>query len=291
LPSVSSMLVIYAVIVGMWAAVLVPRWHRARRERGARPGNNRSAIRVLARRRQRRAVPNPKAFARLADVGQVGAGADQRQVGAGADAQAPEGQVVAGRPAARRPKRPAVIVRRRRILLALVVLLGAVSSAAVAGLLHGAAVAGPGGLLLAYLLVPPLLWGRGRRPWARADRTGTDRHQSSGRTDSVSGVWAAPIAAPSAREPEPDHDEASASRRTDTAAAVLDTNTDPYGWEPVPVPLPTYVTAPVAPRPARRIDLAAPGAWTEGKLLLDERTPASAEDVPRTVDDEASAAG
>jgi hypothetical protein len=36
------------------------------------------------------------------------------------------------------------------------------------------------------------------------------------------------------------------------------------GWEPVPVPLPTYVTKPKAPRPSRRIDVGAPGAWTDG---------------------------
>jgi hypothetical protein len=35
----------------------------------------------------------------------------------------------------------------------------------------------------------------------------------------------------------------------------------PDSWEPVPVPLPTYVTAPVAPRVNRGLDLAAPAAW------------------------------
>jgi hypothetical protein len=37
-------------------------------------------------------------------------------------------------------------------------------------------------------------------------------------------------------------------------------------WEPVPVPLPTYVSAPRAPRSVRIIDLTAPGAWTSGRL-------------------------
>jgi hypothetical protein len=49
-------------------------------------------------------------------------------------------------------------------------------------------------------------------------------------------------------------------------------------WEPVPVPLPTYVSKPVAQRPAARVpvvDLTKPGAWTDGEvdvrhLLLDE---------------------
>ncbi|MDH6706299.1 hypothetical protein P3T27_003022 [Kitasatospora sp. MAA19] len=39
----------------------------------------------------------------------------------------------------------------------------------------------------------------------------------------------------------------------------------PDSWEPVPVPLPTYVTAPVAPRVSRGLDLSAPGTWTAGR--------------------------
>ncbi|WP_349345184.1 divisome protein SepX/GlpR [Streptomyces rapamycinicus] len=37
------------------------------------------------------------------------------------------------------------------------------------------------------------------------------------------------------------------------------------GWEPVPVPLPTYVTAPVAPRATGSVDLAAPDAWSSAR--------------------------
>lgn len=37
------------------------------------------------------------------------------------------------------------------------------------------------------------------------------------------------------------------------------------GWEPVPVPLPTYVSAPVAPRTARDVDLEAPDAWSSAR--------------------------
>ena len=38
------------------------------------------------------------------------------------------------------------------------------------------------------------------------------------------------------------------------------------GWAPVPVPLPTYVSAPKAPRSVRIVDLTKPGAWTSGRL-------------------------
>ncbi|MBZ6142665.1 gephyrin-like molybdotransferase receptor GlpR [Streptomyces olivaceus] len=36
-------------------------------------------------------------------------------------------------------------------------------------------------------------------------------------------------------------------------------------WDPVPVPLPTYVTAPVAPRATSDVDLAAPDAWSSAR--------------------------
>ncbi|BBC33888.1 hypothetical protein SGFS_051820 [Streptomyces graminofaciens] len=36
-------------------------------------------------------------------------------------------------------------------------------------------------------------------------------------------------------------------------------------WDPVPVPLPTYVTAPVAPRSTSDVDLGAPDAWSSAR--------------------------
>ncbi|MEV4613908.1 gephyrin-like molybdotransferase receptor GlpR [Kitasatospora sp. NPDC049258] len=45
----------------------------------------------------------------------------------------------------------------------------------------------------------------------------------------------------------------------------------PDSWEPVPVPLPTYVTAPVAPRVTRSLDLGAPGTWDSGRTTADAR--------------------
>ncbi|MGW2741051.1 divisome protein SepX/GlpR [Streptomyces sp. NPDC001450] len=36
-------------------------------------------------------------------------------------------------------------------------------------------------------------------------------------------------------------------------------------WDPVPVPLPTYVTAPVAPRAASDVDLGAPDTWSSAR--------------------------
>ncbi|TLS40390.1 hypothetical protein FE633_41675, partial [Streptomyces montanus] len=36
-------------------------------------------------------------------------------------------------------------------------------------------------------------------------------------------------------------------------------------WDPVPVPLPTYVTAPVAPRATSDVDLGGPDAWSSAR--------------------------
>ncbi|RNF86627.1 hypothetical protein EEJ42_42960, partial [Streptomyces botrytidirepellens] len=46
------------------------------------------------------------------------------------------------------------------------------------------------------------------------------------------------------------------------------------GWEPVPVPLPTYVTAPVAPRATGNVDLAAPDAWSSARSSTVDPAPA-----------------
>ncbi|WP_028804865.1 gephyrin-like molybdotransferase receptor GlpR [Streptomyces sp. 142MFCol3.1] len=49
-------------------------------------------------------------------------------------------------------------------------------------------------------------------------------------------------------------------------------------WDPVPVPLPTYVTAPVAPRATSSVDLGAPDAWSSARSSAAE--PAVPESAP-----------
>lgn len=52
-------------------------------------------------------------------------------------------------------------------------------------------------------------------------------------------------------------------------------------WDPVPVPLPTYVTAPVAPRATSDVDLGAPDTWSSARSSAvtpgPQETPATAE--------------
>ncbi|MBA0053382.1 hypothetical protein E0L36_21640 [Streptomyces sp. AJS327] len=52
------------------------------------------------------------------------------------------------------------------------------------------------------------------------------------------------------------------------------------GWDPVPVPLPTYVSAPVAPRANRGVDLDAPDTWSSARSSSAGGAPRQP-DVPR----------
>ncbi|MBM4830295.1 MULTISPECIES: gephyrin-like molybdotransferase receptor GlpR [Actinomycetes] len=59
-------------------------------------------------------------------------------------------------------------------------------------------------------------------------------------------------------------------------------------WDPVPVPLPTYVTAPVAPRASGDVDLGAPDTWSSARssaVPAEERQAAAEEQDPPAADD------
>ncbi|GHE26631.1 hypothetical protein QWL27_10490 [Streptomyces thermocarboxydus] len=59
-------------------------------------------------------------------------------------------------------------------------------------------------------------------------------------------------------------------------------------WDPVPVPLPTYVTAPVAPRASGDVDLGAPDTWSSARssaVPAEEAQAADAEPEPPAADD------
>ncbi|MGW7542247.1 divisome protein SepX/GlpR [Streptomyces sp. NPDC054770] len=69
-------------------------------------------------------------------------------------------------------------------------------------------------------------------------------------------------------------------------------------WDPVPVPLPTYVTAPVAPRATSDVDLGAPDAWSSARSSAvvpeQETKPAAPEaeaEEPVPADDDRTADG
>ncbi|MGW1961268.1 divisome protein SepX/GlpR [Streptomyces sp. NPDC001935] len=62
-------------------------------------------------------------------------------------------------------------------------------------------------------------------------------------------------------------------------------------WDPVPVPLPTYVTAPVAPRATSSVDLGAPDAWSSARSSAVEPSAHEAEPADEDLSDGAEGTG
>ncbi|MFE9022289.1 gephyrin-like molybdotransferase receptor GlpR [Streptomyces sp. NPDC007808] len=331
----SSSGLIYAVIVGAWAAYLVPMWLRRQDELNeARPTERFStAIRLLSGRAgmERRYAKDLRA--RSADEGEPDAdepgdvteSVDVRafampptrpQTQAAVQAQAPEsgsrqaperggtsaseadtGPSDAERkrvPAARRPpsseaaaaraRRTKVLARRRRttMVLFLAFTLGAVV-AAIGGLAFLWAPGVPAVLLSGYIAY---LRSQERRRFAyqmdrrqaeaAAQRLREHARQSRrrGPADGGDGVDE------SDEGSEPGTDTGLSALAADRRALVEQTDHAEWvdqqrerqrrpghgeSWDPVPVPLPTYVTAPVAPRATSDVDLGAPDAWSSAR--------------------------
>ncbi|MGR4883348.1 hypothetical protein ACIPUC_28600 [Streptomyces sp. LARHCF249] len=295
----SSSGLIYAVIVGAWAAYLVPMWLRRQDELNeARPTERFStAIRLLSGRagmerryakglRERgdeQAEPQPHADPDAATETVNSVDADARAVvvpptRAEPRPAAAEREQRAER--ARREQRLQVLARRRRTtaLLFLVFTLGAVV-AAVGGLRFLWAPAVPALLLSSYIVHLRVQERRryeftmDRRRAEAAARQLRENRQRRCHPEGTAGEGAEPDPAPPVSPQE-------AGRRalveqTDHAEWVDQQRERERGpargdsWEPVPVPLPTYVTAPVAPRATGP---AAPDAWSATRSSTAEPT-------------------
>ncbi|WHM38304.1 gephyrin-like molybdotransferase receptor GlpR [Streptomyces sp. BPTC-684] len=195
---------------------------------------------------------------------------------------------------ARRARRSAVLARRRRttVILFLAFTLGAVV-AAVGGLAFLWAPAVPAVLLSAYIVH---LRARERRRFAfvmdrrRAEAAAARLRERQPRRQAAAVAEAEDEPEPHpAPEPEPVVSPQEADRRalveqTDHAEWVdQQRERGPErgdSWEPVPVPLPTYVTAPVAPRATGSIDLGAPDTWSSARSSTADPT-APAPPAPR----------
>ncbi|RSS76665.1 hypothetical protein, partial [Streptomyces sp. WAC06614] len=291
----SSSGLIYAVIVGAWAAYLVPMWLRRQDELNeARPTERFStAIRLLSgragmerryakdlRERGEQAEPYADPDAATETVNSVDA--DARATGMSPTRAEPRSAAAEREERARRERRLQVLARRRRTtaILFLAFTFGAIA-AAVGGLRLLWAPAVPAVLLSAYIVHLRVQERRRfavtmdqRRAEAAARRL-REHHDS---------------ARPRRREPEaaagPDPDPAppvspqEAGRRalveqTDHAEWVDQQRERERGpargdsWEPVPVPLPTYVTAPVAPRATGPVN---PDGWSPSRSSTAEPT-------------------
>ncbi|MCX4778906.1 divisome protein SepX/GlpR [Streptomyces sp. NBC_01264] len=295
----SSSGLIYAVIVGAWAAYLVPMWLRRQDELNeARPTERFStAIRLLSGRagmerryakglRERgdeEARPQHPADPDDATetVKSVDA-ADARAVVVPPPTRAEPRSAASERAdrveRARREQRLVVLARRRRTtaLLFLIFTLGAVA-AAVGGLQYLWAPAVPALLLSTYIV--HLRVQERRRYEFTMDRRRAEaaarhlRENRPRRRESEASAGSDPDPAPPVSPQE-------AGRRalveqTDHAEWVDQQRERERGpargdsWEPVPVPLPTYVTAPVAPRATGP---ATPDPWSATRSSTAEPT-------------------
>ncbi|GAA3127522.1 divisome protein SepX/GlpR [Streptomyces echinatus] len=327
----SSSGLIYAVIVGAWAAYLVPMWLRRQDELNeARPTERFStAIRLLSGRagmerryardlRARSAqegepdAGDPDAATDSVDVRAFAVPPTRRQVGADAGPEtpgsaepvreqsaapapkstpvpAPQREPVARRAssaqaAAARARRSKVLARRRRttVMLFLVFTLGAVV-AAVGGLAFLWVPGAPAVLLSGYIAY---LRTQERRRFAyQMDRRHAEaaaqrlRERQPRRRASVD-EGAGTDGADEGQGAETDTDTGVSALAADRRALVEQTDHAEWvdqqrerqrrpghgdSWDPVPVPLPTYVTAPVAPRATSDVDLGAPDTWSSAR--------------------------
>ncbi|WP_432019974.1 divisome protein SepX/GlpR [Streptomyces sp. 1222.5] len=202
--------------------------------------------------------------------------------------QAPSAQA-----AAARAQRTKVLARRRRttVMLFLAFTLGAIV-AAVGGLALLWAPAAPAVLLSAYIAY---LRSQERRRFAyQMDRRSAEAAAQRLRERERQPRRRAPLDAPVADEPEEvpatDTDTGLSALAADRRALVEQTDHAEWvdqqrererrpgqgdSWDPVPVPLPTYVTAPVAPRASSDVDLGAPDTWSaarSGPVLPEQET-------------------
>ncbi|RCH65800.1 hypothetical protein DT019_25440 [Streptomyces sp. SDr-06] len=334
----SSSGLIYAVIVGAWAAYLVPMWLRRQDELNeARPTERFStAIRLLSGRsamerryakelRQRAteeaapeaepvtppdALTEPLATrgestgARHVAVPPARSQRPPRQEQPSEHQERPRPRSAAAAERARRAQRSAVLARRRRttVVLFLAFTLGAVV-AAVGGLGFLWAPAVPAALLSAYIVHLRI---QERRRFAftmdrrRAEAAAQRLRESRPRTRATPpGIEADDEAESHQPVPVPEPAPAPALSPQEAGRRALVEQTDHAewvdqqrergpergaSWEPVPVPLPTYVTAPVAPRATGSIDLGAPDTWSSARSSTADPTPApapAAEPPPR----------
>ncbi|WP_327696919.1 divisome protein SepX/GlpR [Streptomyces sp. NBC_00459] len=357
----SSSGLIYAVIVGAWAAYLVPMWLRRQDELNeARPTERFStAIRLLSGRAgmERRYAKDLRA--RSTDEGEHSAGdpegvtdsvdvrafavpptrpkakvqvqaqerahqeqspaqaheqqrAPKRDQHAQASAPAPvrereRERVPAARrsasasaEAAARARRSKVLARRRRttVMLFFAFTLGAIV-AAVGGLAFLWAPAVPAAMLSGYIAY--LRTQERRRFTYQMDRRQAElaaqrlRERQPRRRPSTD-----PGAEEQDEHPEPATDPGLSALAADRRALVEQTDHAEWvdqqrerqrrpghgdSWDPVPVPLPTYVTAPVAPRATSDVDLGAPDAWSAARSSTVGRESESSADEPVTAED------
>ncbi len=271
---VSSSGLIYAVIVGAWAAYLVPMWLRRQDELNeARPTERFStAIRLLSGRgaMERRYARTRENDPPESDDSAVPENVDVRDLAVPATEVGPAEHARAERPERDRSgslSRARVLARRRRITtLLFLAFTGGAVAAAVGGLRFLWAPAAPGILLTLYIA-------HLRRTERRRFEFTMDQRRATEAARRLRERPAVPRPSGTSADRRAVVEQTDHAEWVDQAQLPADD-----GWEQVRVPLPTYVTAPVAPRSHGHVDVAAPDPWSAARST--PSAPASAPSGP-----------
>ncbi|MFE2566465.1 divisome protein SepX/GlpR [Streptomyces mirabilis] len=223
------------------------------------------------------------------DSGSDSANSGASRVGA---SRVPAARRASAAEAAARARRSKVLARRRRttVMLFLAFTLGAIV-AAVGGLAFLWAPGVPAVMLSSYIVY--LRAQERRRFTYTMDRR---RAEAAAQRLRERQPRRRPALDPGADEPddspEPETDPGLSALAADRRALVEQTDHAEWvdqqrerqrgpgrgdSWDPVPVPLPTYVTAPVAPRATSSVDLGAPDAWSSARSSAAEPSEPEAE--------------
>ncbi|MEP6665700.1 MAG: hypothetical protein ABJA81_04565 [Nocardioidaceae bacterium] len=265
--------VIYAAIVMVWAAYLVPLALRRHDEAARKRSIERfsSAMRVLSRRgsrsgergNDRMIVTPPRGIEAVSGV----------------DRLLTPTLSVNGRhepaPLANRPSRAAMrsaAERRRRVLIVLVAVTGVTAVVSILGLIAWWSFAIPLALIVAFLMVAR------RQVRMASESYWTEVAEHRPEPSNVVRRPAARVDATHGAVKQPEgYDEPTVTLNRDdllvggsdlveerVVAVSVETADGESLWDPLPVTLPTYVDAPVAKRSFRTIDLGEPGTWSSG---------------------------
>ncbi|MFN8158643.1 MAG: hypothetical protein U0R68_14605 [Candidatus Nanopelagicales bacterium] len=253
---------IYAVLIGMWAVILVPMWLRRHDEAQESKSADRFARAMGTLRRS-------------GSWSSSGSGVPVREVlMPRRPASAHDTQVVVTGPTAAASPAAAAAARRRNVLAVLGALLVGWIVLVVMHKVPTWSLVVPAGLVVGFLVVArrqvALAAEMRRRQLRRSTLADAAREAETryaggtarrgGRAVDPAPVRTqAPVAAPAARAAEPVAAEGS--------------------WSAVPTTLPTYVTAPRATRVPRVIDLTTPGSWSGAAMVEKARESLAAEPV------------
>ncbi|MFF3653868.1 divisome protein SepX/GlpR [Streptomyces olivochromogenes] len=238
---------------------------------------------------QQSAQPEPNPGSASSSGSGSDSGSDSANSGA---SRVPAARRASAAEAAARARRSKVLARRRRttVMLFLAFTLGAIV-AAVGGLAFLWAPGVPAVMLSSYIVY--LRAQERRRFTYTMDRR---RAEAAAQRLRERQPRRRPTLDPGADEPddspEPETDPGLSALAADRRALVEQTDHAEWvdqqrerqrgpgrgdSWDPVPVPLPTYVTAPVAPRATSSVDLGAPDAWSSARSSAAEPSEPEAE--------------